>query len=143
MMRRDEGEISMSMRILVVDDHLEARRTLRTFITAQRKDWQVCAEASDGAEAVEQVKALHPDVVVLDLAMGGLNGAAAAEQISCESPNTIVLTTSLYDARPLFPRLLSGGVRGFIPKSRLGIDLIPAIEAARKGKTWFKPGQMH
>ena len=143
MMRRDEGEISMSMRILVVDDHLEARRTLRTFITAQRKDWQVCAEASDGAEAVEQVKALHPDVVVLDLAMGGLNGAAAAEQISCESPNTIVLTTSLYDARPLFPRLLNGGVRGFIPKSRLGIDLIPAIEAARKGKTWFKPSDKH
>jgi DNA-binding NarL/FixJ family response regulator len=71
--------------------------------------------------------------------MGGFNGAAAAEQIGYESPNTIVITTSLYDARPLFSRLQTAGVRGFVPKSRLGIDLIPAIEAARKGRTWFKP----
>jgi DNA-binding NarL/FixJ family response regulator len=99
----------------------------------------ICAEASSGVEAVEQTKALRPDVVILDLAMGGLNGAEAAEQIGYESPNTIVIATSLYDARPLLSRLQSVGVRGFIPKSRLGTDLIPAIEAARKGKTWFKP----
>jgi DNA-binding NarL/FixJ family response regulator len=104
---------------------------------------EVCAEASSGAEAVEQAKALRPDVVILDLAMGGLNGAAAAEQIGYESPNTIVLTTSLYDARPLLPRLQSIGVRGFIPKSRLGTDLIPAIEATQKGKTWFRQSYMH
>jgi DNA-binding NarL/FixJ family response regulator len=98
----------------------------------------ICAEAADGAEAVELARALRPDVVILDLAMGGLNGAAAAEQIGYESPNTIVITTSLYDARPLLSRLQSIGVRGFIPKSRLGTDLIPAIEATQKGKTWFR-----
>jgi DNA-binding NarL/FixJ family response regulator len=103
----------------------------------------ICAEAADGAEAVELARALRPDVVILDLAMGGLNGAAAAEQIGYESPNTIVLTTSLYDARPLLSRLQSIGVRGFIPKSRLGIDLVPAIEATRKGKTWFRQSYMH
>jgi DNA-binding NarL/FixJ family response regulator len=99
----------------------------------------ICAEAADGAEAVELARVLRPDIVILDLAMAGLNGAAAAEQIGYESPNTVVIATSLYDARPLLPRLQSIGVRGFVPKSRLGIDLIPAIEAARKGKTWFKP----
>jgi DNA-binding NarL/FixJ family response regulator len=127
----------------VADDHFVARRALRTFIAAQRPDWHVCAEASNGAEAVELAKALRPDVVILDLAMGGLNGAAAAEQIGYESPNTIVLTTSLYDARPLLPRLQSIGVRGFIPKSRLGIDLVPAIEATRKGRTWFRRSHVH
>jgi len=127
----------MSVRILVADDHFVARRALRTFITTQRQDWVICAEASDGAEAVEQITALHPDVAVLDLAMGGLTGAAVAEQISHESPNTLVLTTSLYDARPLIAKLQSIGVRGFIPKSRLGTDLIPAIEAALNGQTWF------
>ena len=133
----------MSVRVLVADDHFVGRRALRTFITAQRPDWMICAEAADGAEAVELARALRPDVVILDLAMGGLNGAAAAEQIGYESPNTIVLTTSLYDARPLLSRLQSIGVRGFIPKSRLGTDLVPAIEAARKGKTWFKLSHMH
>jgi DNA-binding NarL/FixJ family response regulator len=133
----------MSVRVLVADDHFVARRALRTFITTQRQDWEICAEATDGAEAVERVKALHPDVAVLDLAMGGLTGAAVAEQISHESPNTIVLTTSMYDARPLLLRLQSIGVRGFIPKSRLGTDLIPAIEAVLNGQTWFKPSDMH
>jgi DNA-binding NarL/FixJ family response regulator len=128
----------MSVRVLVADDHVVARRALRTFITTQRQDWQVCAEASDGAEAVEQAKALRPDVVILDLAMEGLNGAGAAEQISYESPNTFVLTTSQYDVRPLLPRLQSIGVRGFISKSRLGTDLIPAIEAVLQGRTWFR-----
>ena len=128
----------MPVRVLVADDHVVARRALRTFITTQRQDWQVCAEASDGAEAVEQAKALRPDVVILDLAMGGLNGAEAAEQIGYESPNTIVIATSLYDARPLLPRLQSIGVRGFISKSRLGTDLIPAIEAVLQGRTWFR-----
>jgi DNA-binding NarL/FixJ family response regulator len=74
--------------------------------------------------------------------MGGLNGAEAAEQIGYESPNTIVIATSLYDARPLLSRLQSIGVRGFIPKSRLGTDLIPAIEATQKGKTWFRRSDM-
>ena len=133
----------MPVRVLVADDHFVARRALRTFITAQRPDWMICAEASSGVEAVEQTKALRPDVVILDLAMGGLNGAEAAEQIGYESPNTIVIATSLYDARPLLSRLQSVGVRGFIPKSRLGIDLVPAIEAARKGKTWFRRSDMH
>ena len=133
----------MSVRVLVADDQLVARRALRNFITVQGRDWQVCAEASSGAEAVEQAKAHRPDVVILDLAMGGLNGAEAAEQIGYESPNTIVIATSLYDARPLLPRLHSVGVRGFIPKSRLGVDLVPAIEAALKGRTWFKLSHMH
>lgn len=129
----------MPVRVLVADDHVVARRALRTFITTQRQDWQVCAEASDGTEAVEQAKALRPDVIILDLAMEGLNGAGAAEQISYKSPNTFVLTTSQYDVRPLLPRLQSIGVRGFISKSRLGTDLIPAIEAVLQGRTWFRP----
>jgi DNA-binding NarL/FixJ family response regulator len=133
----------MPVRVLVADDHVVARRALRTFITTQRQDWQVCAEASDGAEAVEQAKALRPDVVILDLAMEGLNGAGAAEQISYESPNTFVLTTSQYDVRPLLPRLQSIGVRGFISKSRLGTDLIPAIEAVLQGRSWFRQSYMH
>ena len=127
----------MSVRILVADDHFVARHALRTVIT-QRQDWQVCGEAIDGADAVALAKSLRPDVVILDLVMKGLNGVDAAQEIGYESPTTILLTTSLYDARPIIPRLQSAGVCGFVPKSRIGIDLIPAVEAVLKGRTWFR-----
>ena len=120
----------------MADDHTVARRAIRAML-AEQENLQVCSEASDGAEAVEQAKALHPDVALLDIVMEKLNGADAAELISLESPNTIILTTSLHDPAPILPRLRRNGVHGFIPKSRLGIDLIPAIEAALKGRTWF------
>jgi DNA-binding NarL/FixJ family response regulator len=128
----------MTTKVLVADDHSNLRHALRSVIN-QKGDWQVCAEATSGAEAVEQFKALHPDVAILDLVMGPMNGADAAEEIMHESPSAIVLTISLYDARPLLPRLQKMGVRGFVSKSRLSDDLIPAIEAALKGRTWFDP----
>jgi DNA-binding NarL/FixJ family response regulator len=97
----------------------------------------VCAEAADGVEAVEKTKTLSPDVVVLDLAMGGLNGVEAAGHICAMCPATAVLAISMYDAEPLFPRLQIIGVRGFVSKNHLVTDLLPAIDAILKGRTWF------
>ena len=131
----------MTKRILVADDHASVRRSLRMLIT-QRKDWQVCAEAEDGADAIEKAKStISQDVVVLDLAMGRLNGVDAAEEIRARCPATIVLTTSMYDAEPLFPRLQTIGVKGFIPKNNLATDLLPAIDAALTGQSWFPTEQ--
>lgn len=126
----------MNKRILVADDHGAARRGLRTLIT-QRQDWHLCAEAVDGLDAVEKAKSMSPDVVVLDLAMGGLNGVEAAAAIRAACPNTIVLTMSMYDAEPLFDRLQTVGVRGFISKNHLGIELVRAIDAVLTGGSWF------
>ena len=128
----------MMIRILVADDHSSVRRSLRSLIT-QRLDWQVCGEAENGVDAVEKAKSLSPDVAVLDIAMGGLNGVDAAEEIRARCPATVVLTTSMYDAEPLFPRLQTIGVKGFIPKSSLVTDLVPAIASALTGQSWF-PG---
>jgi DNA-binding NarL/FixJ family response regulator len=126
----------MTTRILVADDHESVRRSLRALIT-QRQDFQVCAEASDGVDAVEKVKTTSPDLVLLDLAMGGLNGVDAAEEIRAKCPTARVLATSLHDGEPLFPRLKSIGVKGFISKDQLVADLLPAIDAVLKGRTWF------
>lgn len=126
----------MTKRFLLADDHGSARRSLRTLIT-QRQDWQVCAEATDGVDAVEKAKSLSPDVVVLDLAMGGFNGVEAAGRIRAKCPAAIVLVISMYDAEPLFPRLQSIGVKGFISKNHVGTDLLPAIDAVLKGRDWF------
>jgi CheY-like chemotaxis protein len=129
--------VLMTKRILVADDHASVRRCLRMLI-AQRQDWQVCAEADDGVDAVEKAKSLSPDVAVLDIAMGRLNGLDAAQEIRARCPATIVLTTSMYDAEPLFSKLQTIGVKGFIPKNNLAIDLLPAIDAALTGQSWFR-----
>jgi CheY-like chemotaxis protein len=126
----------MNKRILVADDHGSTRRSLRTLI-AQRHDWQVCAEAADGYDAVRQAKLTSPDVAVLDLAMGGLNGVDAAAAIRTSCPATIVLAISMYDAEPLLSRLQSVGVRGFVPKNHLATELSPAIDAVLMGRSWF------
>jgi DNA-binding NarL/FixJ family response regulator len=131
----------VNKRILVADDHGTARRSLRTLIT-RRQDWQVCAEAVDGLDAVEKAKSMCPDVAVLDLAMGGLNGVQAAAAIRETCPNTIVLTISLYDAKPLLGRLQTVGVRGFVSKNKLVAELLPAIDAVLAGRSWF-PLQPH
>jgi DNA-binding NarL/FixJ family response regulator len=123
-------------RILLADDHGSTRRSLRTLIT-QRLDWHVCAEAVDGLEAVEKAKAMSPDVAVLDLAMRGLNVLEVAAAIRASCPNTIVITTSMYDAEPLFGRLQTVGVKGFISKNHLSTELLPAIDAVLAGRSWF------
>jgi two-component system, NarL family, response regulator NreC len=126
----------MAKRILVADDHGNTRRSLRMLIT-RRQDWEICAEAADGLDAVEKAKTLSPDVAVLDLAMGGLNGVEAASAIRASCPNTVVITTSMYDARPLFNRLQTVGVKGFVPKNNLATELLPAIDAVLTGQSWF------
>jgi two-component system, NarL family, response regulator DesR len=97
----------------------------------------VCAEAADGLDAVEKAKLTSPDVALLDIAMGGLNGVEAAAAIRASCPATIVLAISMYDAEPLFGRLQSVGVRGFISKNHLVAELSPAIDAVLMGRCWF------
>lgn len=126
----------VNKRILVADDHGSIRRSLRSLLT-QRQDWHLCAEAVDGSDAVEKAKSMSPDVAVLDLAMGGLNGVEAAAAIRATCPNTIILAISMYDAEPLFGRLQTVGVRGFISKNHLGTELLPAIDAVLTGRSWF------
>jgi CheY-like chemotaxis protein len=126
--------------ILVADDHASVRHSMRELI-AQREDFQVCAEASNGIEAVEKAQSMLPDVVVLDLAMGGLNGVDAAEEIRARFPSVRVLSTSMYDAEPLIPRLQLIGASGFVSKNQLATDLLPAIDAILEGQTWFTTEQ--
>jgi two-component system, NarL family, response regulator NreC len=126
----------MTRRILVADDHGSTRRSLRTLIT-KRADLHLCAEAVDGLDAVEKAKSMSPDVVVLDLAMDGLNGMEASAAILASCPTAIVLTISMYEAAAIFDRLQTVGVKGFISKNQLGIELLPAIDAVLAGHSWF------
>jgi DNA-binding NarL/FixJ family response regulator len=127
----------MATRILLADDHAAGLASLRLMI-AGRVDWEIAAQASDGAEAVEKAVELSPDIAVLDIQMPRLNGIQAAKLILERCPETKVLAVSLHEQRPLLDELKKVGVLGFVPKDRIASDLLPALDTLLKGGTWFK-----
>lgn len=126
----------MSKCLLLADDHAHARRLVRNLLAA-RNDWRICAEAADGDEAVEKAKASHPDLAILDISMPRMNGIEAARQIGRTCPETVVLMISMYDPTVIYDQLRHAGARGFVSKSRLDSELVPAIEALLEGRTYF------
>ncbi|HXN98002.1 MAG TPA: response regulator transcription factor [Candidatus Acidoferrales bacterium] len=130
----------MVIRILVADDHASGLASLRLMI-ASRDDWEIAAQASDGAEAVEKAMNVFPDIAVLDIQMPRMNGIQAARQILRFCPGTKVIAVSLHDQTPLMDELKKVGVLGFVPKARLASDLVPALDAVLQGGTWFKASE--
>lgn len=126
------------IRILIADDHGIVRASIRTLVS-QHADWHVCGEASDGHEAVELAKRLHPDVAILDVTMKWLNGIEATSQIRKALPRTEVLIFTMHDAEDLVRRALSAGARGYFLKSDTTADLESAIEAVAQHKPYFAP----
>ena len=125
-------------RILLADDHEVVRAGLRALLEEQ-SGWEVVAEAVDGRDAVEKASKLKPDAVVIDIAMPSLNGLEAVRQIVKSVPNTKVLVLTMYDSDPLIQQVLQAGARGYLLKSDAGRDLVSAIEALRRNKTFFTP----
>lgn len=82
-------------RILLIDDGDEVRYVVRTFL--QQKGFQVCGEATDGVDGIEQAKRLKPDLIILDLAMPRMNGVEAASVLSHCLPGTPIIVLTMYD----------------------------------------------
>jgi DNA-binding NarL/FixJ family response regulator len=126
----------MRLRILIADDHSVVRTGLRTLLESE-EGWQVCAEASNGREAVEKAGKLKPDVAVLDIGMPLLNGIEATRQIREVSPKTEILVLTMHDSESLIGEVLSAGARGYILKDDADLDLIHAIEVVRQHKPYL------
>lgn len=126
-----------NLRLLVADDHDVVRKGVRTLLEEQ-PGWEVAAEAADGREAVEKAKLVQPDVTILDLSMPELNGLEAAKEI-LKTVQTKVLILTMYDSDPLIRQTLEAGARGYLLKSDAGRDLVSAVEALRRNKTFFTP----
>jgi len=125
-----------ALRILVADDHEVVRKGLLALLQ-QQPEWQVCGEASDGREAVAKAAELNPEIVVLDIGMPTLNGLEATRQILKTNPETKVLILTLHDSDQLVQDVLNAGARGFLLKSDAARDLVAAVEALRRDKTYF------
>ncbi len=118
----------MPTRILIADDDPTIRLLLRRLLEKQ-PDWQVCGDASNGAEAIEKVEQLEPDVVVIDLGMPIMTGLQAAPEIAKTHPRLPMLLISVQEvSKQLAWEARNAGYRGAVTKSS-GTEVLKGIEA--------------
>ena len=124
--------------VLLVDDHAVVRQGLRVLLEAEG-DIVVAGEAENGRESVVLAKKLLPDVVLMDLAMPGLNGLEATRQIVRNVPSAKVLVLSSYGEDHHVDQLLEAGATGYLVKQTAAEDLLKAIREVRGGNEFFSP----
>jgi NarL family two-component system response regulator LiaR len=124
--------------VLIVDDHEVVRRGLRSFLESQG-DIEVVGEAADGAEAIEKVQDLLPDVVLMDLVMPGMDGIDAIRKVcqTCPSSRVLVLTSFSEDDK-VFPAI-KAGANGYLLKDVAVEDLARAIRSVAGGEFLLHP----
>ena len=126
------------IRVLVVDDHAIVRTGIRHVLESE-PGFEVVAEASTGAEALELAASLHPDVAVLDISMPGEPGLRVAAELRQRSPDTQVLILSMHDNTEYVVESLRAGVHGYLLKDTAATELRGAIRAVRRGESFFSP----
>ena len=126
------------IRILLVDDHAILREGLRALLSYY-PDVEVVGEAEHGLQAIEYVESLSPDIVLMDIAMPGMNGLEATRRIRQKHPNVHVLILTQYEDQPYVLNLLRAGVSGYVLKRALGVDLINALRAVARGESFLYP----
>jgi DNA-binding NarL/FixJ family response regulator len=123
------------LRILIADDHEVVRRGL-CFILESRKNIDICGEASNGQEAVQQASQLNPDLIILDVTMPNLDGFTAARQIRTFLPEVPILILSMHEGHSIVREARQAGAQGFVSKSEAGTVLLRAVDAVVQGQTF-------
>lgn len=129
------------IRILIADDHLIVRQGLRLILETE-DDLTLVGEAADGVEALARCAELHPDVVLMDLRMPGMDGLTAIEKLAVEQPTVAVVILTTYNEDALMLRGLRAGARGYLLKDTDREALFATIRAAARGETLLKPDVM-
>ncbi len=124
------------IRLLLVDDHEIVRAGIRMLFLAE-SDMEIVGEVGSGEEAIEAVRDLTPDVVIMDVAMPGMTGIEATRQIKEASPDTVVLALTMYDDEQYFFEMLNAGASGYIPKRAAPDDLVSAIRVVDQGNVFL------
>src|ERR1700687_1049253 len=126
----------MPLRILIADDHHVVRSGLRALLES-KSGWEGCAEAINGRAAMDKAGRLKTGVAVLAIGMPLLNGIEATRQIRKISPQTEVLILTMHDSELLIQQVIEGGARGSILKDDADLNLIKAVEALSRHKTYL------
>ena len=126
----------MKIRLLLVDDHQIVRAGLRMLFQAE-PDMEIVGEASSGEEALALVPTLQPDVVIMDVAMPGMNGIEATRRIREINPHAAVLALTMHEDEQYFFAMLDAGAAGYIPKRAAPDDLVSAIRVVSQGNVFL------
>jgi len=122
--------------VLLADDHAVVRDGLRALLEAQT-DIEVVGDAANGREVLRLAQQLHPDVVVMDIAMPELNGVEATQQMHDAYPSTQVLILSMHSTTEHIFRALQAGARGYLLKDSAGAEVVDAVRVVHAGRRYL------
>jgi len=126
------------LRLLLVDDQAMFREGLR-LILAQQADFEIAGEAGDGLAALEAIRRINPDVVLMDLRMPSLGGVEATRRIKADAPGIKVIVLTTFEEDEEVFSALRAGAAGFLLKDSSSEKLCEAIRLAARGETWLQP----
>lgn len=125
------------MRVVLADDHRMMRDGLRAVL--EKAGVEVVGEAANGREAIAEATRLHPDVVIIDIAMPELNGVDATRQLRAQMPGIRVIALSMNADRRYVMAMLEAGASGYLLKNAASEELLAALEAVARGDTYLSP----
>jgi DNA-binding NarL/FixJ family response regulator len=130
--------VESPLRILLADDHAIVRQGLRLLIDSQ-PDMRVVGEAADGQEALEQAQALQPDIVVMDVAMPGMNGVIATRALKRQRPDVAIVALTRHDEETYLEECLRAGAAAYVLKQSPPKAFVQAIRAVAAGGVYVDP----
>ena len=128
----------MTIRVVLADDHEILREGVRELLDGE-DGMEVVGEAVDGESALEQARLLQPDVVVMDISMPGGGGVTATRKIRAELAEVRVVALSIHSERIYVQAMLDAGASGYVVKTSIARDLVPAIKSIAAGKGFCSP----
>jgi len=127
----------MGPRILIVDDHEIVREGIRNLLSQSRPAWVICGQATNGKDAVDAVRDLAPDAVVMDITMPMMSGLEATKRITQSGTACPILIFTMHESDSLSQEVRNAGAQGYVLKSQAAKNLIVAIETVLAGGTFF------
>lgn len=126
------------IKVMLVDDHAVVRSGLRMLLESQA-GIEIVGEAESGKEALDKIKPLRPDVVLMDIAMPDMSGIEATQRIKEKYPDTAVLALTMHEDDQYFFEMLNAGASGYVPKRAAPDELVTAIRTVSRGEVFLYP----
>jgi two-component system response regulator NreC len=133
-----ESDVATTITVLLADDHPVLRQEIRALLATQ-PDMTVVGDATNGREAIELARRLHPAVILMDISMPILNGLEATRQIKKELPACQVVVLTMHENEEYLVNILQAGATGYVLKQAADRELIEAVRIASRGDTYLYP----
>jgi DNA-binding NarL/FixJ family response regulator len=128
----------MTIRLVLVDDHVVVRTGLRMLLEGI-KDVEIEGEAGTAREALDVVRRINPDVVLLDIGLPDMSGIDAAREMKSLNPKIAIVALTIHEDEEYFFKMLEAGASGYVPKRAAPEELLTAIRAAAAGEVYLYP----